>query len=83
MQFTSNVGTANRKDSAPFKSVANTYEGETQVLYRVFALDQKSTPVSCMDIVFDKRAGNAVAGEIYYPKQGDAYVAQFQPKKRG
>lgn len=83
MQFTSNVGTGNKKDSAPIKSVANTYEGETQVLYRVFALDQRSTPVSCMDIVFDKRAGNAVAGEIYYPKQGDAYVAQFQPHKRG
>lgn len=83
MQFTSNVGTASKQDSAAFKSVANTYEGETQVLYRVFALDQKSAPVSCMDIVFDKRAGNAVAGEIYYPKQGDAYVAQFRPQKRG
>lgn len=83
MQFTANVGTASKQESAAFKSVANTYEGETQVLYRVFALDQKSAPVSCMDIVFDKRAGNAVAGEIYYPKQGDAYVAQFQPQKRG
>ncbi|MFS0824946.1 OmpA family protein [Pseudomonas phoenicis] len=83
MQFTSNVGTASKQDSAAFKSVANTYEGEIQVLYRVFALDQKSAPVSCMDIVFDKRAGNAVAGEIYYPKQGDAYVAQFRPLKRG
>lgn len=83
MQFITNVGTAQKTNSAPVKSVANTYEGETQVLYRVFALDQKNTPVSCMDIVFDKRAGKAVAGEIYYPKQGDAYVAQFQPLKRG
>ena len=65
-----------------YQAVANTYEGETQVLYRVFAVDQKKSPVSCMDIVFDKRAGNAVAGEIYYPKQGDAYVAQFQPIRR-
>lgn len=83
MQFTSNFATVNKRDSALFKSVANTYEGETQILFRVFALDQKNTPVSCMDIVFDKRAGSAVAGEIYYPNKGDAYVAQFKPQKRG
>lgn len=82
MQFISDYETSKKKQSAKYQSVANTYEGETQILYRVFALDQKKSPVSCMDIVFDKRAGSAVAGEIYYPKQGDAYVAQFQPKRR-
>lgn len=82
MQFISNYKTSNKKQTQPYQAVANTYEGETQVLYRVFAVDQKRSPVSCMDIVFDKRAGNAVAGEIYYPKQGDAYVAQFQPIRR-
>ena len=82
MQFISNYKTSNKKQTQPYQAVANTYEGETQVLYRVFAVDQKKSPVSCMDIVFDKRAGNAVAGEIYYPKQGDAYVAQFQPIRR-
>lgn len=80
MQFISNFASANKKQSPVYKSVANTYEGETQILYRVFAIDQKNTPVSCMDIVFDKRAGSAVAGEIYYPKQNDAYVAQFKPQ---
>ncbi|MNT38427.1 hypothetical protein D3C72_1746170 [compost metagenome] len=79
MQFISNYATS-AKQSPLFTSVANTYEGETQVLYRVFAIDQKNAPVSCMDIVFDKRAGSAVAGEIYYPKKGDAYVAQFKPQ---
>lgn len=82
MQFISNYKSSNKKQTQPYQAVANTYEGETQVLYRVFAVDQKKSPVSCMDIVFDKRAGNAVAGEIYYPKQGDAYVAQFQPIRR-
>lgn len=82
MQFISDYQTAQKTQSAKYPSVANTYEGETQILYRVFALDQHKSPVSCMDIVFDKRAGSAVAGEIYYPKQGDAYVAQFQPLRR-
>lgn len=82
MQFISNYAATNKKQSPLYKSVANTYEGETQVLYRVFALDTKNAPVSCMDLVFDKRAGTAVAGEIYYPNQGDAYVAQFKPSIR-
>ncbi len=71
-----------KKQTAKIESVANTYEGETQILYRVFAVNQATSPVSCMDIVFDKRSGSAVAGEIYYPKQSDAYVAQYLPKRR-
>jgi outer membrane protein OmpA-like peptidoglycan-associated protein len=82
MQFISNYKSSSKRQTQPYQAVANTYEGETQVLYRVFAVDQKKSPVSCMDVVFDKRAGTAVAGEIYYPKQGDAYVAQFQPIRR-
>jgi outer membrane protein OmpA-like peptidoglycan-associated protein len=82
MQFISDFQTSKKKESSRYQSVANTYEGESQILYRVFAVDQKKSPVSCMDIVFDKRSGVASAGEIYYPKQGDAYVAQFQPKRR-
>ena len=82
LQFITDYASAQKKQSPGYASVANTYEGESQILYRVFALDQQKSPVSCIDIVFDKRAGNAVAGEIFYPKQGDAYVAQFTPKRR-
>ena len=82
MQFVTNAGTAQKKETPKYHAMANTYEGDTQVLYRVFAVDQKQSPVTCIDIVFDKRAGQAVDGEIYYPKQGDAYVAQFKPLRR-
>jgi outer membrane protein OmpA-like peptidoglycan-associated protein len=82
MQFITDYATPQKKQTQGYDSVANTYEGESQILYRVFAVDQNKSPVTCMDIVFDKRAGSAVAGEIYYPKQGDAYVAQFTPKRR-
>ena len=82
MQFITDYATPQKHQSQPYLSVANTYEGENKILYRVFAVDQSKSPVTCMDIVFDKRAGSAIAGEIYYPKQGDAYVAQFTPKRR-
>lgn len=80
--FISDYATPSKKESADYQTIANTYEGETQVLYRVFSVDQRKSPVSCMDFVFDKRAGTGVAAEVFYPKKGDAYVAQFQPTRR-
>lgn len=82
MQFIANYKAGGKKQSATFPGVANAYEGEDKVLYRVFAADPATSPVTCMDIVFDKRSGAATGGEIYYPKQGQAYVANFQPIRK-
>lgn len=82
MQFIAQYKTANKKETEKFQGVANTYEGEDKILYRVFAVDQSKAPVSCMDIVFDKRTGMADAGEMFYPKHGQAYVTPFQPVRR-
>ena len=82
MQFIAQYKTANKKETEKFQGVANTYEGEDKILYRVFAVDQSKAPVSCMDIVFDKRTGVADAGEMFYPKHGQAYVTPFQPVRR-
>ena len=82
MQFIAQYQTAGKKETEKFQGVANTYEGEDKILYRVFAVDQSKAPVSCMDIVFDKRTGLADAGEMFYPKRGQAYVTPFQPVRR-
>lgn len=77
MQFYKSVSTAPK----PYSAVANTYEGETKILYRVFAQDTAKSPASCMDVVFDKRAGVALGAEMFYPNQGQAYVAAFTPER--
>jgi outer membrane protein OmpA-like peptidoglycan-associated protein len=82
MSFKSDYKTAKEKQIGKVLASANTYDGETQVLYRVFSVDVKSSPVSCMDIVFDKRTGKASGGEIYYPKGGTAFVATFDPSRQ-
>jgi outer membrane protein OmpA-like peptidoglycan-associated protein len=82
MQFIADYKTASKKETEKFQGIANAYEGEDQILYRVFAVDQTNAPVSCMDIVFDKRSGTAAAGELFYPKRGQAYVTPFQPVRR-
>ncbi|QWV17061.1 OmpA family protein [Stutzerimonas zhaodongensis] len=68
----------NSRKAQTIKAVANTYEGESQVLYRVFASDAK-TPVSCMDLVFSKGNAKVTEGALYYPAGSEAYMASFMP----
>lgn len=81
-QATMNVKSGAPKETPLYKAVANTYEGDGEVLYRVFAVNANKTPVSCLDIVFDTRNGVAKAGELFYSKGGDAFVADFIPVRR-
>jgi outer membrane protein OmpA-like peptidoglycan-associated protein len=60
------------------KAVANTYEGETEVLYRVFASDATAA-VSCMDIVFSKGNAQVRQGTLFYSTGSEAYVASYAP----
>ncbi len=67
--------------SAGFKggAIANTYEGESRVLYRVFLTDEQS-PVSCLDVVFSKGGSKATDGMLIYPdRRGESYTAKFVP----
>lgn len=67
--------------NADFKggAIANTYEGESRVLYRVFLTDAQS-PVSCLDVVFSKGSSQATDGVLIYPDQrGGSYTAKFIP----
>lgn len=67
--------------SAGFKggAIANTYEGESRILYRVFLTDEQS-PVSCLDVVFSKGGSQATDGMLIYPdRRGQSYTAKFVP----
>jgi hypothetical protein len=69
----------NKKGKATtLAAVANTFEGQDTVLYRVF-IDDDQAPVNCMDIVLDKNGGKAVDGKLFYDKTGESYVAKFVP----
>ncbi|MFJ5295026.1 OmpA family protein [Pseudomonas sp. NPDC088368] len=59
-------------------AVANTFEGQDTVLYRVF-VDDAQAPVSCMDVVLEKFGSKAVDGKLFYDKTGESYVAKFVP----
>jgi outer membrane protein OmpA-like peptidoglycan-associated protein len=80
LEVVKNYDGGNRTSLKTIQGVANTYEGETQVLYRVFAKDPKA-PVSCIDVVFEKNQPLATKGQVFYPRGQSAYVAEFVPQK--
>lgn len=79
VQVVPNYDTGNRKALVKASAIANTYEGEDRVLYRVFVSNPQE-PVSCLDVVFSKGNSQATDGMLFYPKNnGEAYSARFIP----
>lgn len=78
LQVVKNYDQNSKNKAQTIKAVANTYEGESQVLYRVFASDAKAS-VSCMDLVFSKGNAKVTEGALYYPAGSEAYVASYTP----
>ncbi|WP_049621350.1 OmpA family protein [Frateuria defendens] len=69
-----------RKVTATLPAVANAYEGEDNVLYRVFVQD-RDAPLRCVDVVLPKAGGIAPGGKLYYGHDGQTYVADFTPRR--
>lgn len=63
LEVVKNYDSGNRKALSPVHAVANTYEGESEVLYRVFAQEPNAV-VSCMDVVFSKGNASASRGAV-------------------
>ena len=78
LQVVQGYKSSGQKKAQTLKAVANTYEGESEVLYRVFASDPKAS-VSCMDLVFSKGNAKVSQGALFYPSGSEAYVASYMP----
>nr|WP_272889745.1 OmpA family protein [Stutzerimonas stutzeri] len=79
VQIVPNYDKGNRQPLQKANAVANTYEGEDRVLYRVF-LKNPEAPLSCMDVVFSKGSAKATEGALFYPvSNGESYTARFVP----
>lgn len=81
IQVVQNYDKGNRKALTKADAVANTYEGQDRVLYRVFITNPKA-PLSCIDVVFSKGNSQATDGLLFYPKSsGETYSARFVPTR--
>ena len=78
LQVVENYDKNTKNKAQSIKALANTYEGESQVLYRVFATDTKAS-VSCMDLVFSKGNAKVTEGALFYAAGSEAYVTSYMP----
>ncbi|UQY44668.1 OmpA family protein [Mixta hanseatica] len=71
----------NRKADAPISAVANAWEGEDSILYRVYLPSEKQQPLSCIDLLVPKNATKAQQGQLFYTSHSNAWVANYSPTR--
>ena len=71
----------NRKADAPISAVANAWEGEDSILYRVYLPAGKQQPLSCIDLLVPKNAVKAQQGQLFYTSHSNAWVANYSPTR--
>ncbi|WP_051398721.1 OmpA family protein [Pseudomonas sp. MOIL14HWK12:I2] len=65
--------------SDAYTAVANTYEGEDAILYRVFLEQPEQAPVSCIDVVIKKTGDKSIDGDLFYDNGTKPYIATYAP----
>lgn len=71
--------TGNRKVDAPIEALANAWEGEESILYRVYLPTEKEQPLSCIDLLLPKNGSKAQQGQLFYSSHSNAYMAGYNP----
>ncbi len=73
----------NRKADAPLKAVANAWEGEDNILYRVYIQDGQQQSLSCIDLLVAKDQPKSQQGQLFYFGNGDnqEYMAAYTPAR--
>ncbi|OSN04282.1 porin [Lonsdalea iberica] len=80
---TRNYTNNNRKADAPLKAVANAWEGEDNILYRVYLQDGQQQNLSCIDLLVAKDKPKSQQGQLFYFGNGDnkEYMAAYTPAR--
>ena len=81
--ITRNYMNNNRKADAPLKAVANAWEGEDNILYRVYLQDGQQQNLSCIDLLVAKDKPKSQQGQLFYFGNGDnkEYMAAYTPAR--
>ncbi len=67
------------RNAAKFTALANAYEGEDSILYRVF-VQESGAPLSCIDVAMSKDSGKSSSGKLYYLRGSSVvYAADYIP----
>lgn len=71
----------NRKADAPISALANAWEGENDILYRVYLQNEKQQAISCIDLLVPKETTKAQQGQLFYNNHSQAWMAGYTPQR--
>lgn len=71
----------NRKTLPGMTGVANSWEGEDSILYRVYIEDAQKQPVSCVDLLIPKSGQPAKQGQLFYSNHRQPWLAEYAPQR--
>ncbi|WP_342754283.1 OmpA family protein [Pantoea sp. MBD-2R] len=72
----------NRHADPAISAIANAWEGEESILYRVYLPADQQQPLSCIDLLVPKNATKAQQGQLFYSSHSShssAYMAAYSP----
>ena len=71
----------NRKALPGMPGVANSWEGEDSILYRVYIENAQKQPVSCVDLLLPKSGQPAKQGQLFYSNHRQPWLAEYAPQR--
>ncbi|WP_368266029.1 OmpA family protein [Dickeya chrysanthemi] len=71
----------NRKADQPMKAVANTWEGEDSILYRIYLQNGNQQSVSCIDLLIPKNSSKVQQGQLFYNNHSKIYMSDYNPAR--
>ena len=71
----------NRKADAAISARANAWEGENDILYRVYLQNEKQQAISCIDLLVPKEKTKAQQGQLFYNNHSQAWMAGYTPQR--
>lgn len=79
--ITPNYAQGNRKALQGMASIANSWEGEDSILYRVYIADAQQQPISCVDLLLPKSGKPAQQGQLFYSNHRQPWLANYAPQR--
>ncbi|QGY31848.1 OmpA family protein [Pantoea cypripedii] len=70
-----------RTSLTAMSGIANSWEGEDSILYRVYIENAQQQPVSCLDLLLPKSGHPAQQGQLFYSNHRQPWLADYAPQR--
>lgn len=79
--ITPNYAQGNRTSVKAMAGIANSWEGEESILYRIYIENAADEPLSCVDLLLPKSQYKAQQGQLFYTHHRQPWLAEYAPQR--